>query len=169
MLNKVILMGRISNELEVKYTPTGREVLSFNLAVERSYAAKNEERQTDFLRCVAWGQTASFVDKYFGKGKMIAVVGNLRSRSYTDKNGVNQYITEVYVDEVSFTGEKTQQLQKSKAQPQQAVPTTSSTKQPKSFGRNSYDKDYEQDTLPLIDMAENAENYEVFNDDGVPF
>lgn len=108
MINKVIIMGRITQELELKQTPNGVLVLSFTVAVDRNYAKQGEERQTDFISCVAWKQTAEFISRYFGKGRMIAVEGQLRTRTYEDKNGVKHYVTEVYVDNVSFTGEKKQ-------------------------------------------------------------
>lgn len=100
-LNKTILLGRITNELELKQTPNGVSVLSFTVAVDRN----TKEKQTDFISCVAWRQTAEFISKYFGKGRMIALEGQLRSRTYDDKNGVKHYVTEVYVDGASFTGE----------------------------------------------------------------
>lgn len=106
MLNRVILMGRITQDLELKQTPSGNKVMSFDLAVERSYAKQGEERETDFITCVAWNQRAEFINNYFSKGRMIAIEGQLRTRTYDDKNGSRHYITEVYVDQVSFTGEK---------------------------------------------------------------
>lgn len=108
MLNRVILMGRITHDLELKQTPSGSSVMTFNIAVERSYAKQGEERETDFITCVAWNKTAEFIGNYFGKGRMIAVEGQLRSRTYDDKNGSRHYVTEVYADSVSFTGEPKQ-------------------------------------------------------------
>lgn len=109
MLNRVILMGRITQDLDLKQTPSGVSVLQFNVAVDRNYAKQGEERQTDFITCVAWRQQAEFIKRYFGKGRMIALEGNLRTRNYEDKNGSKHYVTEVYVDSVSFTGEAKQQ------------------------------------------------------------
>lgn len=106
MLNRVILMGRITQDLEIRQVAGGTSVLTFNIAVDRSFVRQGEERQADFITCVAWRQQAEFINKYFGKGRMIALEGNLRSRVYEDKNGTKHYITEVYVDSVSFTGEK---------------------------------------------------------------
>lgn len=105
MLNKVIVIGRITKDLELKQTPTGRSVLTFNVAIDRDYVKKGEERQADFVTCVAWDKTADFINQYFGKGKMIAIDGSLRSRTYDDDKGSTHYITEVYVSSVSFTGE----------------------------------------------------------------
>lgn len=105
MLNRVILMGRITQDLDLRQTPSGVSVLTFSIAVDRSFAKQGEERQTDFITCVAWRQQAEFISRYFGKGRMIAIEGNLRTRTYDDKNGSKHYVTEVYVDSVSFTGE----------------------------------------------------------------
>lgn len=107
-LNNVTLMGRITHDLELRQTPNGVFTTQFSLAVERDYPDKNGERQTDFLTCVAWRTTAEFISKYFGKGSMIAIVGNLRSRSYDDKRypDVKHFVTEVYIEKASFTGEK---------------------------------------------------------------
>ena len=80
MLNKVILMGRITHDLELRQTPNGVSVLSFSIAVDRSFARQGEERQTDFIDCVAWRQQAEFISRYFGKGRMIAVEGELQTR-----------------------------------------------------------------------------------------
>ena len=114
MLNRVVLMGRITQELELKSTQSGASVLSFTVAVERSFTKQGEEKQADFITCVAWRQQAEFISKYFGKGRMIAIEGNLRTRNYEDKNGSKHYVTEVYVDNVSFTGEAKQDGNNSK-------------------------------------------------------
>lgn len=105
MYNKAILMGRICNNLEVKSTPGGVSVLTFRIAVERSYCGKNEERKTDFFNILAWRSTAEFIAKWFSKGRMILVEGELQTRTYEDKNGVTQYVTELVVDNAHFTGE----------------------------------------------------------------
>lgn len=108
MYNKSILMGRICNDLEIKSTQSGNNVLSFRLAVERSYQQKGEERKTDFFNIVAWRNNADFIARFFGKGRMILVEGELQTRSYTDKNGSAQTVVELVVDRASFTGEAKQ-------------------------------------------------------------
>ncbi|WP_294491153.1 single-stranded DNA-binding protein [uncultured Ruminococcus sp.] len=108
MLNRVILMGRITQDLEVRQTGGGQAVLSFSIAVQRNYKDQSGQYPTDFIDCVAWGQQAEFIARYFGKGRMIAIEGNLRKRAYEDKNGVKHYPTEVYVDSAQFTGEPKQ-------------------------------------------------------------
>lgn len=107
MLNRVILMGRITRDLEVRQTQSGTPVLRFTVAVDRAPARQGAERQTDFISCTAFGQRAEFINRYFGKGRMIAIEGNLKTGSY-EKNGVTVYTTDVWVDQVSFTGEPRQ-------------------------------------------------------------
>lgn len=105
MYNRTVLMGRICNDLELKTTPSGATVLSFRIAVDRSYQAKGEERKTDFFNVVAWRVQADFISKYFSKGRMILVEGELQTRQYTDKNGAAQNVVELIVDNARFTGE----------------------------------------------------------------
>ena len=106
MLNKAILVGRLTADPELKQTPNGVSVCSFSIAINRPYSSKNGERQTDFINVVAWKQTAEFVEKYFKKGAMIALRGSIQQRNYEDKNGNKRTAFEVIADEVSFCGSK---------------------------------------------------------------
>lgn len=108
MINNVVLMGRLTADPEVRTTTTGKSVCSFSIAVERSYAKTSEQRQTDFINIVAWESTANFISKYFAKGSMIALQGQVQTRSYEDKNGNKRTAFEVLAREVSFCGSKTQ-------------------------------------------------------------
>lgn len=162
MLNKVILMGRITQELELKQTTNGTAVLSFNVAVDRNYTKQGEEKQTDFITCVAWRQTAEFISKYFSKGRMIALEGNLRTRTYDDKNGSKHYVTEVYVDNVSFTGEPKQDgnsSASSQSVPQQNTPPQNASPQPAPS----------QNSSPATQSLGIDGYEEIFNGDDVPF
>lgn len=105
-LNKVILMGRITQAPELRQTQSGTAFLPFSIAVNRY--SKDGEQLTDFISCTAWGKTAEFIAKYFGKGRMIAVTGRLQTRSYEDNSGVTRHITEVNVEQADFTGEPKQ-------------------------------------------------------------
>lgn len=108
-MNKVVLVGRLTADPELRQTQSGIASCQFTVAVDRRFADKNTgERQADFIRCQAWRQTAEFVSKYFSKGKMIALEGSLRTGSYTDKNhsDVTHYTTDVFVDAVEFCGGK---------------------------------------------------------------
>ena len=104
MLNKVILMGRMTKAPELKFTPSNVPVCSFSIAVDRRFAKQGEERKADFINVVTWRQQAEFVAKYFTKGQMINIVGNLQTRTY-DKNGEKRYVMEVVADEVNFCGD----------------------------------------------------------------
>lgn len=106
MYNKVIMMGRICSDPELKTTPNGVNVCPFRIAVERRFQQKGEERKTDFFNVVAWRSTGELVNKYFGKGKMILVEGEMQTRQYTDKSGNQATWYEIAAERVSFTGEK---------------------------------------------------------------
>lgn len=106
MINRVILMGRLVADPELKHTNSGTAVTSFRIAVDRSYVKAGEERQADFFDIVAWRQTAEFVCRNFSKGSLIAVDGQLQSRQYTTKDGQNRTVIEVVIENASFTGER---------------------------------------------------------------
>lgn len=108
MLNCIVLMGRLVADPELRTTTTGRSVCSFRIAVDRSYAKAGEERKADFIPIVAWESTANFVSRYFSKGSMIAVQGQLQSRQYEDNTGAKRTAYEVLAREVSFCGSKSE-------------------------------------------------------------
>lgn len=107
--NRAILMGRITHDLELKTTASGVSVCSFSIAVDRRFQQKGEEKKSDFFNIVTWRQQAEFVTRYFSKGRMILVDGELQTRSYVDKNGQTVRVVELVADQVSFTGEPKQQ------------------------------------------------------------
>jgi len=106
MLNKVILMGRLTRDPELKHTQTSIAVTTFTLAVDRGYTKPGEEKQTDFIDVVAWRNTAEFVTRYFRKGQLVAVTGRLQSRKWQDNQGNNRTAFEVVADEVFFAESK---------------------------------------------------------------
>lgn len=107
MLNRVILMGRLVADPELRQTPNGISVATFRLAVDRNYQTKGStERQCDFINCVAWRQTGEFISRYFSKGRMIALEGSLQTRSYEDKTGAKRTAYEVVVDQAYFAESK---------------------------------------------------------------
>ena len=105
MLNHVVLMGRLTADPELKKTASDLSVTSFTLAVDRNYG-KGADRQTDFIHCVAWRQTAEFISRYFSKGKLMAVEGSLQVRNYEDKNGNKRQAVEVLVSQAFFAESK---------------------------------------------------------------
>lgn len=102
-LNKVIIGGRLTNDVELKQTPSGLSVCSFSVAVNRK---TNGDQKADFINCTAWRNTAEFISKYFHKGSSICVVGSLQTRSWEDQNGQKRSVTEVVVDEALFVDSK---------------------------------------------------------------
>ena len=99
--NKVILMGRLCGDPELKQTQGGTAVTNFTIAVDRKHS-KDEEKQADFISVVAWRHAAEFISKYFGKGSAILIEGELQTRSWTDQQGNKRYATEVLAHEVYF-------------------------------------------------------------------
>lgn len=107
MLNKVILMGRLTRDPDFKATPSGTSVCNFSLAVDRDFVRQGEERQTDFINIVAFGSRAEFVSRYFHKGQLVAVCGRIQTRSWDDaQTGQKRYATDVVADEVHFAEPK---------------------------------------------------------------
>lgn len=107
MLNKIILMGRLTRDPELRRTNSGTAVASFALAVDRDFKGQNGEKETDFIDIVAWRNTAEFVSKYFTKGRMAVVEGRLQIRDWTDKEGGKRRSAEVIADNVYFGDSKT--------------------------------------------------------------
>jgi len=129
MLNRVILMGRLTANPEHKQTPSGISVTSFSIAVDRNFSGKDGNRQTDFINIVAWRSTADFICRYFTKGQMIALEGSIQTRNYEDKNGNKRTAFEVVADQVYFTG--------SKAESRPVAPAAFPTPAPGSFNEPS--------------------------------
>jgi single-strand DNA-binding protein len=106
MLNKIILMGRLTRDPELRRTQSGTPVASFTLAVDRDFKSQGGEKETDFIDVVAWRNTAEFVSKYFTKGRMAVVEGRLQIRDWTDKDGNKRKAAEVIADNVYFGDSK---------------------------------------------------------------
>ena len=102
MLNKIILMGRLTRDPELRRTQSGTAVTSFSLAVDRDFKSQSGEKETDFIDIVAWRNTAEFVNKYFSKGRMAVVEGRLQIRDWTDRDGGKRRSAEVIADNVYF-------------------------------------------------------------------
>lgn len=106
MLNCAVIMGRLTADPELRTTSSNISVVSFTVAVDRRFQSQGQEKQADFINCVAWRQNADFVSKYFRKGQMIAVQGSIQTRSYDDRNGIRRVAVEIVADQVSFCGSK---------------------------------------------------------------
>ena len=107
-MNKVILIGRLTKDVEMRQTPNGVSLARFSIAVTRRFKNSNGEYDADFINCIAWRKTGEFIARYFQKGSMMAVVGSIQTRSWDGNDGKKQYATEVIVDEAYFTGSKSE-------------------------------------------------------------
>ena len=104
-MNKVIELGRITHDLELKQTTSGKSVIIFSIAVPRDYTNDNGDREADFFEINAWGSKAEFIARNFTKGKMIAIVGRLKTQKWKDQNGNNRYKTFVEAEDIYFCGD----------------------------------------------------------------
>lgn len=152
MYNRVILMGRLTRDPELRTTPSGISMCRFSIAVDRQYAKSGEERQADFFDVTVWRQTAEFVCKYFAKGRMIHIEGRLQNNNYEDQNGVKHYAQAIIADNVQFCGDK---------QRDAASPAPSGSAQPASPAPAQKPND--------IDLGDLGEFEEILSDGEVPF
>ncbi len=105
-MNKVILIGRLTRDPELRMTQSGIASTNFSIAVQRNYTNQNGERDADFINCVAWRRQAENISKYCSKGSQVAVEGRIQTRSYDAEDGNKRYVTEVIADNVTFLGSK---------------------------------------------------------------
>ena len=105
-MNKVCLIGRLTKDIELKATQSNAKVANFTLAVNRRFVKEGQEQTADFINIIAWGKTAEFCDKYFGKGQQIGVSGRIQTRTWDDDQGKKHYVTEVVAEEVDFADGK---------------------------------------------------------------
>lgn len=131
MLNQVVIMGRLTRDPELRYTPSNLPVVSFSIAVTRNYSHEGGEAQTDFINIVAWRKTAEFISQWFAKGQMIIVVGSLQSSSWTDKNGNKRTAINVVASEVQFGEPKRNREENANATPY-------NQSQPANYGNTGY-------------------------------
>ena len=110
-MNKVILMGRLTRDVEMRQTPNGVSLARFSIAVNRRFAGKDAQQQADFINCVAWRQTGEFIARYFQKGSMIAVVGSIQSRSWDGNDGKKQYYQNQGFNQGGFNAPQSQPAQ----------------------------------------------------------
>ena len=120
-LNKVILIGNLTADPELKQTQSGISVVSFTLAVNRRYQSHSADgqaqQQADFISCVAWRQTAEFISRYFRKGSSLCITGSIQTRNWLDQQGQKRYTTEVVVDEAMFVDSRSENQQRTAAAP----------------------------------------------------
>lgn len=145
-LNHVFIMGRMTRDPEMRHTDSGTPVASFTLAVERDFKSASGEKETDFIDCTAWRNTADFVSKYFGKGRMAVVSGRLQIRTWTDKDGNKRKAAEVVAEHVYFGDSKRDDASgyapQTSTQAAAAAPADD-------YSANGYDMNEDTDELPF--------------------
>ncbi len=147
MINRVVLVGRLTRDPELRYTSSNIPVAKFTLAVNRTFAGPTGEREADFIQCVIWRKQAENITKFVRKGSLVGVEGRIQTGSYDDKDGIRKYTTEVVCDSVQFLEPKSQQ------QDSGYYPDSN---------RDSYEPQYRKETpqpqkresTPVIDVAE---------------
>ena len=160
-MNKVILVGNLARDPELRQTPQGTSVARFTVAVSRRYS-RDGQQQTDFISCVAWRSTAEFLCRYFAKGSGIQLCGSIQTRSWDGQDGQRHYATEVVADEVSFNGPKSSNQSHSGSYQsggyQQSAPSYQSNPEPAAApqvsGSNSFDGDFDSMGFNDLDGSE---------------
>jgi single-strand DNA-binding protein len=155
MYNRVILMGRLTRDPELRTTQSGIQMCRFSIAVDRQFAKQGEEKQADFFDVTVWRNTAEFVSKYFSKGRMIHLEGRLQNNNYTDQNGVKHYAMAIIADHVTFCGDKSGTQGQPDYKPSQAgMPQSSSAPTSADVG---------------VDLGDLSDFEEILSDREVPF
>ena len=161
MINRVVLVGRLTREINLRKTGTGTSVASFTVACNRRFSGQNQDQSADFINCVAWRQTADFLAQYAAKGSLVGIEGRIQSRSYDDTSGKRVYVTEVVADSVQLLESKAANASH-RAEPNYAAPqnnysnsyaNTNSYAQPQNTG---YEPDYGFDGFgagPTLDIS----------------
>lgn len=126
-MNKVILTGRFTRDPEVRYTNDGTSIARFSIAVNRRFVKEGSDQKADFLNCVAFGKSAEFIEKYFRKGMKADLSGRIQTGSYTNKDGVKIYTTDIVVEEIEFSESK------GSSQAQTSLPTPNPEADPDGF------------------------------------
>lgn len=151
MINNVTLVGRLTKDIEIRKTNSGKSNTSFNLAVNRRFKQQGQP-DADFISCVAWGNVADLLAKYTSKGSLIGVEGRIQTRSY-ESSGRTVYVTEVVVENVTFLESKKKEQQPTQQQPQQYQQPT---------------PQYQQQTFPYAEGGNFGESIDIQSDD-LPF
>ena len=157
-MNKVVLIGRLTRDPELRYTGSNIPVATFSLAVNRNFSNQQGEREADFINIVVWRKQAENVKNYLTQGSQVAIDGRIQTRSYDDNNGQKRYVTEVVADNVEFLGSKNSSNNSSNGSSNEE-PT------PYDFGDEKEPKGTDVDSNPFADFGSNIE----ISDDELPF
>lgn len=140
MLNRVVLVGRLTRDVDLRYTPNGVAVSNFTIAVNRPFKNQQGENEADFINCVVWRKPAENLANYMKKGNQIGVDGRLQTRTYEDKDGKTVYVTEVVADSVQFLESKGNNSEKQNSSKEQ---------EPSPFANQGEPVDIHEDDLPF--------------------
>ena len=158
-MNKVVLIGRLTRDPELRYTGSNTPVATFSLAVNRNFTNQNGEREADFINIVVWRKQAENVKNFLTQGSQVAIEGRIQTRTYDDQNGQKRYITEVVADNVEFLGSKSSSSSNNNGSSKNAEPT------PYDFGDMPEPKGTDVDSNPFADFGSSIE----ISDDELPF
>ena len=172
-MNKVILIGRLTRDPELRYTGSNTPVATFSLAVNRPFTNQSGEREADFINCVVWRKLAETVKNYLSQGSQVAVEGRIQTRNYDDQNGQKRYVTEVIVENIEFVGSRRDNAQGQASQSAPAMPSANFNNQPTSTEATPYDFSATPSSpaganISSDPYAEFGSNIEI-NDDELPF
>ena len=160
-MNKVVLIGRLTRDPELRYTSGNAAVCNFTIAVDRPFNSNTQERGTDFIPIVVWNKQAENVKNYLAKGSQVAVEGRMQVRNYDDNNGHKRYVTEVIANSVEFMGSK--HSNNGSSMPSEE---TSSSSEPTPYDfKDEAPQSTDVDTNPFADFGQNIE----ISDDELPF
>lgn len=163
-MNKVVLIGRLTRDPELRYTGNNTPVASFSLAVNRNYSNQQGEREADFINIVVWRKQAENVKNYLTQGSQVAIDGRLQTRTYDDQNGQRRYITEVIADNVEFLGSRNSSNNSNNMNNTSSAATNAGPT-PYDFADNASSKGTDVDSNPFADFGANIE----ISDDELPF
>lgn len=160
MMNRVVLVGRLTKDPDLRYTPAGAAVATFTLAVNRTFTNQNGEREADFINCVVWRKPAENVANFLKKGSMAGVDGRVQTRNYEDSDGKRVFVTEVVAESVQFLEPKNNNVEG----------TTSNNHQNKAnYSNNNQTSSYRADTSQKSDSFANEGKPIDINEDDLPF
>ena len=145
MINRTVLVGRLTKDPELRYTSSNIAFVKFTLAVNRTFAGPTGEREADFIQCVVWRKQAENLARFVKKGSLLGLEGRIQTGSYDDKDGIRKYTTEVVCDSVQFLEPKNQDSESRNYEPQEYT---------RSYQKNDYEKPKRKESTPTTDVAE---------------
>ncbi|EPU1811122.1 single-stranded DNA-binding protein [Listeria monocytogenes] len=160
MMNRVVLVGRLTKDPDLRYTPAGVAVATFTLAVNRTFTNQNGEREADFINCVVWRKPAENVANFLKKGSMAGVDGRVQTRNYEDSDGKRVFVTEVVAESVQFLDPKNNNVEGS---------TSNNYQNQANYSNNNKTSSYRADTSQKSDSFANEGKPIDINEDDLPF